>query len=179
VYGLIKVENKHRGDKWVRFTDEDIHSLSIFVRAISHAIESNDSLMSVLGRLYVFVLMPFHRKFTDLFECGIEPAVREVGMQCERVDLADFTEDIMRRVYQNITRADIVISVSTDKNPNVFYETGYSHALGKPTICLAEDANDIPFDLRHYPHIIYSPAGLSDLKRALQKRLIGIRAKSA
>lgn len=176
VHGLIKVENKHQGKKWTPFTDADTESLSIFVRAISHVIESNVILMSALGRLYVFVLMPFQEKFNNVFECGIRPAILEVGMRCERIDLVHFTGDIMRRLYQCIAQADIVVSVMTDKNPNVFYETGYSHALGKATIPLAESVDEIPFDLRHYPHIIYNRERINDLKKALKDRLVGIRA---
>jgi hypothetical protein len=176
VHGLIKVENKRDGKVWKRFTGEDLESLSIFLKAISHAIESNFALMSALGRLYVFVLMPFHKKFDNVFKCGIEPAVREAGMRCVRIDLLAFTDDIMRRIYECIAKADIVISVTTGKNANVFYETGYSHALGKPTIPLAEKEVDIPFDLRHYPHIIYSRQQISELKTDLQDRLVGLRA---
>ena len=44
----------------------------------------------------------------------------------------------------------------TGRNPNVFYETGYAHALGKHVILLTQEAKDIPFDLKHYQHIIYA-----------------------
>lgn len=37
----------------------------------------------------------------------------------------------------------------------MFYEVGYAHALGKRVILLTQDASDIPFDLKHYSHIIY------------------------
>ena len=176
VYGIIKVENKRRGKGWGRFTPEDLDRLGVYIRAISHAIESNDALLSVLGRLSVFVLMPFAKQFDDVFKCGIAPAAQDAGMRCERIDAQHFTGEIVRRIYQNIAHADIIVSVTTGKNPNVFYETGYSHALGKPTIPLAEHVGDIPFDLRPYPHLIYSRRRIADLKIALQKRLTGIRA---
>jgi hypothetical protein len=43
----------------------------------------------------------------------------------------------------------------TGRNANVFYETGYAHALGKRTILLTKNTEDIPFDFKHYPHIVY------------------------
>jgi len=49
-----------------------------------------------------------------------------------------------------------VIADMTGRNPNVFYEVGYAHALGKTTILLTNNSDDIPFDLKHYPHIIYN-----------------------
>ena len=61
----------------------------------------------------------------------------------------------MARIYNQIDKADVVISDMSGKNPNVFYETGYAHALNKQVILLTQNADDIPFDLKHYPHIIY------------------------
>lgn len=43
----------------------------------------------------------------------------------------------------------------TGRNPNVFYEVGYAHALDKLTVLLTRNADDIPFDLKHFPHIVY------------------------
>lgn len=57
------------------------------------------------------------------------------------------------------------------KNPNVFYETGYAHALGKSMLRLTQDLEDVPFDLRFYPHIIYGRYKLPELRRALKVRL--------
>ena len=44
----------------------------------------------------------------------------------------------------------------TGMNPNVFYEVGYAHALNKRVILLTETAEDIPFDLKHTPHVVYA-----------------------
>jgi hypothetical protein len=59
----------------------------------------------------------------------------------------------------------------TGKNPNVFYEVGYAHALGKNVILLTKNSEDIPFDLKHYPHIVYN-GKIVLLKDELKKRLI-------
>ena len=52
----------------------------------------------------------------------------------------------------------------TGRNANVFYEVGYAHALGKRAILLTRDVDDIPFDLKHFPHIVYGKSimGLRD-----------------
>ncbi len=36
----------------------------------------------------------------------------------------------------------------TGKNPNVFYELGLAHALGKPVVIVTKSMEDVPFDLR-------------------------------
>lgn len=58
----------------------------------------------------------------------------------------------------------------TDKNPNVFYEVGYAHALGKSVILLTEEAGDIPFDLKDFPHIVYE-GSIAGLKDNLQQKI--------
>ena len=58
----------------------------------------------------------------------------------------------------------------TGRNANVFYEVGYSHALGKTTILLTQNADDIPFDLKHFPHIVYD-AKITTLRDNLLQRL--------
>jgi hypothetical protein len=85
-----------------------------------------------------------------------------------------FTESILERIYNQIAKADIIVSDMTGQNSNVFYETGYAHALGKCTILLTKRADDIPFDLKHAPHIVYgdSIAGLKSDLRARVKYFI-------
>ena len=58
----------------------------------------------------------------------------------------------------------------TGKNANVFYETGYAHALNKRVILLTQKTDDIPFDLRHHHHIVYG-GSIVKLKEDLSKRL--------
>lgn len=85
---------------------------------------------------FVFVLMPFDKKFDEIYKLGIKSACIEAGAYCERVDEQIYTENMLDRIYNQIAKADIVISEMTGRNPNVFYETGYAHALGKQVILL-------------------------------------------
>jgi hypothetical protein len=119
---------------------------------------------------FVFVLMPFKDEFNDVYELGIKPACRAAGAYCERVDEQIFEGSIVERIYNQVAKADIVVSDMTGKNPNVFYETGYAHALGKRTILLTQKVEDIPFDLKHSPHVDYGK-GTAVLKRELTKRV--------
>jgi hypothetical protein len=121
-------------------------------------------------RAFVFVLMPFAPAFDDVYNLGIKAACTDAGAYCERVDEQIFHESILQRVYNQIAKADIVVADMTDRNPNVFYEAGYAHALGKVVILLTQKFEDIPFDLKHYPHIVYS-GRISDLKPELERRL--------
>jgi len=123
-----------------------------------------------MKRPFVFVIMSFASEFSDVYELGIKPACAGAGADCARVDEQIFLESILERIYGEIERADIVVAEMTGRNPNVFYETGYAHGLSKPVILLTKTADDIPFDLRHYPHVVYGNS-IATLKRELQKRL--------
>lgn len=58
----------------------------------------------------------------------------------------------------------------TGRSPNVFYEVGYAHALNKRVVLLTQNADDIPFDLKHYPHIVYG-GKITQLKSELERRI--------
>jgi hypothetical protein len=78
--------------------------------------------------------------------------------------------DIMNQVWQSIRRSEAVLADVTDKNPNVFYEMGLAHALGKTTIIIKQkDAPPVPFDLRNYKYIEYDTANLGELSSSLKK----------
>jgi len=119
---------------------------------------------------FAFVLMPFSKSFDDAYELSIRPACEAAGAYAERVDQQIFVGSIIERVYNQISKADLVIADMSERNPNVFYEVGYAHALGKTTILVTKTEDDIPFDLRQYPHIIYG-GSLSHLKIELERRI--------
>jgi len=114
--------------------------------------------------------MPFEESFDDIYKIGIRESCEGAGAYCERVDEQIFHERILDRIYNQIAKADLVIADMTGRNPNVFYEVGYAHALGKTTILLTTKAEDIPFDLKHFPHIVYGNS-LSELRTQLTKRV--------
>ncbi len=119
---------------------------------------------------FVFVFMPFSEDFKDVYELGIKAACASVGAECARVDEQIFLESILERIYKQIEIADLIIAEMSDRNANVFYETGYAHGLGKRVILLTRESGDIPFDLRQFPHIIYQDK-IRDLRQELERKL--------
>ncbi|WP_147456082.1 hypothetical protein [Leptospira stimsonii] len=117
----------------------------------------------------VFVLMPFDEKFNDLYFLGIKETLEKKDYICERVDEQHFTDLIVERIHNQIKTADLIVGITTSRNPNVFYEIGYAHAIGKKVILISDDAKSIPFDLNQYPHIIYKD--LKELKEKLEGKI--------
>lgn len=125
---------------------------------------------NTLPKPFTFILMPFSEDFTDAYKLAIKPACEAAGTHAERVDEQVFHDDILQRIYNQIAKADVIVADMTGRNPNVFYETGYAHALGKSVILLTRKVDDIPFDLQHYPHIVYGES-LSALREQLERHV--------
>ncbi len=130
----------------------------------------SNEIKSTVPKPFIFILMPFDEKFNDTWKSGIKGAAEDAGAYAERVDEQIFNEGILDRLFNQINKADVIVADTTDRNPNVFYEVGYAHALGKIVILLTQNPSDIPFDLKQRQHLVY--AGNETLRKELTGRLI-------
>lgn len=134
---------------------------------------------------FCFVLMPFSpRKLTDIYERYVkQPIESQLGLKCIRADNIDRSTEIMKDIWDSINHATIVVAELTDRNPNVFYEMGMAHVVGKPVILIAQTIEHVPFDLRGVRVIIYDdgPAGYdylaSTIVRYAQSELSGQQSR--
>lgn len=90
-----------------------------------------------------FVAMPFDPLFQSYYEQVIRPAVEELGLTCIRGDEIYSRPQIMADIWKCIRTPRLVIAELTGKNPNVFYEVGLAHAIGKPLILLTRNEDDV------------------------------------
>lgn len=132
---------------------------------------------STRPKAFIFVLMPFEHDFDDIYKFGIKGAADEVGAYAERLDEQIFTEGILDRIFNQISKADVIVADMTGRNPNVFYEVGYAHALGKIVLLLTKSSGDIPFDLKHRQHTVYG-GSIDTLKSELVTKLQWAVSKS-
>jgi len=67
----------------------------------------------------------------------------------------------------------VIVADCTGKNPNVFYELGIAHTLGKPVIIITQSARRYPFDIKHIRYIQYeyTPGGLKSFEKKLAEFL--------
>ena len=121
----------------------------------------------------VFVIMPFTQPWSnDIWEQVLQPAVREMGMVPIRADDL-YGQNIMEDVWQSILKAAIIICDTTGRNPNVFYELGIAHTIGKKVLLLTQSIDDIPFDLQALRHIEYqiTISGGNHLKETVKRHI--------
>jgi hypothetical protein len=121
-------------------------------------------------KLRCFVIMPFVGDLIqDIYKNCTKPTIEKLGLECYRGDDIFSTTAVIEDIFGAICQADIIVGEFTGKNPNVLYEAGIAHTLGKPLIGITQDIDDIPFDLRSIRHIVYisTPTGFDKLKTDL------------
>lgn len=116
----------------------------------------------------VFVVMPFAKKFDDVYIIGIREVAERLGLVVERADDIEHNNQILEVIQQKIRDYELIVADISTQNPNVFYEVGYAHAAGTPTILISSDQSP-PFDLQSFNQIFYE--SLVDLRDKLEKRI--------
>ncbi len=86
-----------------------------------------------------------------------------------------FIQDIFDLIYCS----KIVIVDFSTRNPNVMYETGIAHTLGRHVVPITRQIEDVPSDLRHHRALVYLPnkEGLNSLSQGLTVRLSTITGR--
>lgn len=120
----------------------------------------------------VSAMMPFHPNFDRVYTALQEVAAR-AGLRCRRADDIWENPAVMQDVVSLIDRSQVVIADCSGRNPNVFYEIGIAHTLGREVILITQAEADIPFDLRHLRYVPYlnNNEGLAQLATRLEARL--------
>lgn len=119
-----------------------------------------------------FVIMPFTTSLNFVYEV-IKNVVDSERLECHRVDESGISTPIVDDIKRWLANADLVIADLTGKNPNVYYEVGFAHALGKKVILIAQSLEDLSFDVRFIRAFVYStPEDLTQtLVRAIRETL--------
>jgi guanylate kinase len=92
-----------------------------------------------------FVLMPFREELRPVYEDHIAKVCKDLGISVSRADQIFSASPIMEDIREAVLTARYIVADLTDFNPNVFYELGICHALGKQVILITQNPN-VPFD---------------------------------
>lgn len=127
-----------------------------------------------------FVIMQFTDEFDALYKDVIQPVCESHGYKVIRGD--DFYTPglIMEDVTRSIRSAALIIADVTPDNANVFYEVGFSHAIGKSTILLSDKKrNRLPFDISGFRTLFYDNTigGKSAVESRLKQYLEVLRPR--
>ena len=120
----------------------------------------------------VFAAMPFAPQYEDVFFFAMRYAAEQVGAVCDRVDRREFQGNVVEEVHRLIRSSVAVIVDLSEAKPNVLYEAGFAHALGKPCIHICSTPFDrLPFDVAQWKTTKYNPGQIHKLQKELAERL--------
>lgn len=127
---------------------------------------------------YCFVIMPFLPELHYFYLYLRDYMERERDLVCERADEQVYTIAFLDKIIAFIQKADVVIADCSGKNPNVFYELGIAHTLGKKVILITKDEiKEVPSDLKQFEFIKYDLSKDVEFYKALGNALDNIFVK--
>jgi len=86
---------------------------------------------------------------------------------------------IIEQIWQQLRGAEAVVADLSCSNPNVYYEVGLAHALGKQIIFITQDDDQLPFDVSTSRCIRYKKNNLTHLREELEKAFAAVPQRYA
>lgn len=123
------------------------------------------------GKARAFVVMQFTTEYQEVYEEVIKPAVGDLGLNVRKADETHGPGLIIADIIAKLVDARVVIADVSVPNPNVYFEVGYSFAIGKPPILIALDGTELPFDVSPFRTLFYKNTIKG--KKALEEGLKG------
>ncbi|CAK2936043.1 conserved hypothetical protein [Vibrio crassostreae] len=126
-------------------------------------VDNNSSFFNKLGinenlavkNNQVFVLTPMNKDFSQDYN-WVEKAFLKHKYICMKGDDVMVQSNLLSHIIKEIAQSKFVVANISGRNPNVFYELGIAHALGKDVLLIARSEKDITFDLSSSQIVVYS-----------------------
>ena len=126
-----------------------------------------------------FVAMPYGEKWFESVQQTIIDAGAAKDFDCiVSLNMATAGQ-IIEQIWQQLRRAEAVVADLTNSNPNVYYEVGLAHALGKQIIFVTQDNDKLPFDVSTSRCIRYKENNLTQLRDELEKAFAAVPQRYA
>lgn len=183
--GLVATENNQPLNLLTRLTKTAVldRVQDIFSISLTQSLRYDDQTLMInplFGKpdspgkwAQIFVAMPFKADLYPVYNDHILKVMQKLSLSCKRGDDFFTTNHIMSDVWSAIYHAKLCIVDCTERNPNVFYELGIAHTLGRKTVLITQTMDDIPFDVRSYRIIEYqyTPPGMAKFEETLTRTL--------
>ncbi len=123
-----------------------------------------------------FVAMWFNAAMTDVYDQGIEPAIRDAGYEPFRVDRTEYIDKIDDQIIAEIRRSRFLVADFSHGDDtvrgSVYYEAGFAHGLHIPVIFTCHQDSKLHFDTDHYNHIFWTAP--EELREKLKNRILAV-----
>ncbi|MDD2467224.1 MAG: hypothetical protein PHI97_24825 [Desulfobulbus sp.] len=118
-----------------------------------------------------FIMMSISSENPELEDSlnAIKRATSQHGIEGVRVDEIEHSKKITDVILEKIKRSRFLVCDITTERPNVYYELGYAHGIGKDVILVAKEGSTLHFDIKDYNVIFYK--SYSELEIRVSKRI--------
>jgi hypothetical protein len=100
---------------------------------------------------------------------AIKRATAQHGIDAVRVDEIEHSKKITDVILEQLSGSRFLVCDISTERPNVYYELGYAHGIGKEVILVAREGTTLHFDIKDYNVILYK--SYSDLEFRVAKRI--------
>jgi len=124
-----------------------------------------------------FVAMPYRPTWFEAVKQTVMNACLATDFECiVSLEMATAGK-IEDQIWEQLRRAEAVVADLTGSNPNVYYEVGLAHALGKRIIFITQDDTPLPFDVLTSRYIKYAESDLGQLQNELEKAFAAVKQR--